>query len=253
MRAWQRQGARVATFVGTIILTSALLGGGIAVAQLRHQTNRNGSGNAPSTRTITVVGTGQVRGTPDVLDLTLGVSTRDKGAAAALTRNSALSKKLNGVLRDAGVAEKDLQTADLSISPVYDDNNKNVIAYSVSNTVDVTIRHLDKAGDIIDAAAKVAGNEIVVNSLAFSFDDSSALVAQARTEAVKRAKSQAKQLAKAADVHLGDVLTITESSAPPGPVVAAAPSAASADAAVPPIKPGSQSLSVQVNMVFKIT
>ena len=74
MRAWQRQVTRDAALVGAISLTSALLGGGFAAAQLRHQTNGNGngSGNAASPRTINVTGTGQVRGTPNVLDLTLG-------------------------------------------------------------------------------------------------------------------------------------------------------------------------------------
>jgi len=250
MRTWQRRVARSAALVGAITLVL----GGIASAQ----THRQASGQASETngnketRTINVVGTGQVRGTPDVLDLTIGVSTRAKSAGEALSRNSDLSNKLNGVLRDAGVDEKDIQTSNLSISPIYDDNGENVIAYGVSNTVEVKIRDLDKAGKIVDAAAGVAGDEIVVNGLVFSFDDNSELVAQARTEAVKRAKSQAEQLAKAAGVELGDILTISEASAPEGPVLEAAPRQASTSDSATPIEPGSQSLSVQVNMTFKI-
>ena len=250
MRTWQRRVARSAALVGAITLVL----GGIASAQ----TNRQASGQSSETtdnkdqRTINVVGTGQVRGTPDVLDLTLGVNTQAKSAGEALSHNSDLSNKLNGVLRDAGVDEKDIQTSNLSIAPVYDDNGENVIAYGVNNTVDVKIRDLEKAGKIVDTAAGVAGDEIIVNSLAFSFDDNSELVAQARTEAVKRAKAQAEQLAKAAGVKLGDILTISEGTTPEPPVVAAtSPEAAAADAGTP-IEPGSQSLSVQVNMTFKI-
>ena len=254
MRTWQRRVARGAALVGAI----TLMLGGIASAQTHDRLSGQSSGqesggtDTKEPRTINVVGTGQVRGTPDVLKLTLGVSTRAKSAGEALSHNSELSSKLNGVLRDAGVDEKDIQTADLSISPIFDDNGENVIAYGVSNTVDVKIRELAKAGKIVDAAAGVAGDEIVVNGLVFSFDDNSELVAQARTEAVKRAKSQAEQLAKAAGVELGDILTITEGSPPEGPVLKAAPRSAAASDSATPIEPGSQSLSVQVNMTFKI-
>ena len=254
MRTWQRRVARSAALVGAI----TLMLGGIASAQTHDRLSGQSSGqesggtDTKEPRTINVVGTGQVRGTPDVLELTLGVSTRAKSAGEALSHNSELSSKLNGVLRDAGVDEKDIQTADLSISPIFDDNGENVIAYGVSNTVDVKIRELAKAGKIVDAAAGVAGDEIVVNGLVFSFDDNSELVAQARTEAVKRAKSQAEQLAKAAGVELGDILTITEGSPPEGPVLKAAPRSAAASDSATPIEPGSQSLSVEVNMTFKI-
>jgi uncharacterized protein YggE len=257
MRAWQRQVARVVALIGAITLVSGVLvSGGVASARTHHQSSGQSggqsSGSSDDPRTINVVGTGQVRGTPDVLDLTVGVSTRDKSAGEALTHNSELSNKLIGVLRDAGVDEKDIQTANLSISPVYDDDGENVIAYGVNNTVDVKIRDLAKAGKIVDAAAGVAGDEIVLNSLFFSFDDNSELVAQARTEAVKRAKAQAEQLAKAAGVELGDILTISEASAPEGPVLQAAPREAAASDSGTPIEPGSQSLSVQVSMTFEI-
>ena len=244
MRTWQRT-ALVALLVGTTALASS----GAAHAQVRSQADDP----TERVRTIDVVGTGQVRGTPDVLSLTLGVGTRDKTAGAALTHNSELTSGLIGVLRDAGVDEKDIQTANLSISPVYDDDRENVIGYGVSNSVDVQIRDLGKAGKIVDAATEVAGDEIVVNSLSFSFDDNSNLVAQARAEAVRRARSQAEQLAKAAGVELGDVLTMSESTSSEGPVIDATPTAASAeDAGRVPIQPGSESLTVQVSMSFRI-
>ncbi len=244
MRTWQRT-ALMALLVGTTALASS----GAAHAQVRRQADDA----TERVRTIDVVGTGQVRGTPDVLSLTLGVGTRDKSAGAALTHNSELTSGLIGVLRDAGVDEKDIRTANFSISPVYDDDHENVIGYGVSNSVDVQIRDLGKAGRIIDAAAEAAGDEIVVNSLSFSFDDNSDLVAQARAEAVKRARSQAEQLAKAAGVELGDVLTMSESTSSEGPVIDATPTAGSAeDAGRVPIQPGSESLTVQVSMSFRI-
>jgi hypothetical protein len=238
--------------VGSVV-SGATAAGAQTKQQTRAQTSRASSDDTATPRTIDVVGTGQVRGVPDVLSLTLGVSTRDKSAGAALTHNSELTAKLIDVLKEAGVDEKDIQTANLSISPVFDDDGENVIAYGVSNTVDVEIHDLSKAGQIVDAAADVAGDEIVVSSLGFSFDDNSDLVAQARAEAVKRAKAQAEQLAKAAGVELGDILTMSESTSNDGPVMEAAPKAAASDSgSATPIQPGSEALAVQVNMSFAI-
>jgi len=194
MRARQRA-PRVVALIAAIAL-AGVVATSAAGAQTHRQSSGQSSGSNDNPRTINVVGTGVVRGTPDVLELSIGVSTRAKSAGEALSRNNELSNKLNGVLKDAGVDEKDIQTSNLSIAPIYDDNGENVIAYGVDNTVTVKIRDLEKAGKIVDSAAAVAGDEIVVNSLAFSFDDNSELVAQARTEAVKRGKAQAEQLAK---------------------------------------------------------
>jgi uncharacterized protein len=159
------------------------------------------------------------------------------------------------VLRAAGVDEKDVQTSNLSISPVTNDDGTAVIAYSVTNTVDARIKDLDKVGPVVDAATGVAGDEIVVHGLYFSFDDNTALVAQARTDAVKRARTQAEQLANAAGVELGPLRSLTENSAPIGPVVDAASPRKSDEAgtaALPPVEPGAQSLSVDVTLVFEI-
>ena len=68
------------------------------------------------------------------------------------------------------------------------------------------------------------------------------------------ARNQAEQLATAAGVQLGDVLTISESSRDYGPVTAA-PSAGMADEAVArtlTLESGSEELTVQVSVVFSI-
>ena len=213
------------------------------------QTDDGGRG-ARDPRTITVYASGVVRGVPDVMELTLGVDTRARSASEALDRNSDLARKILAVLKLAGVPEEDVQTSDLSVAPIYDDNGNAVIAYSVSNIVSARIRDLDRVGKVVDAATEVAGDEIVVNGLFFSFDDNTELVAKAREDAVRRARTQAEQLAKAAGVELGDLLSLTENAAPIGPALEA--DAAKAAEGAPPISPGSQELSVDVTLVYEI-
>lgn len=243
---------RGTTVVAVVALLTAgvftVATGGAASAQTDGRDDRE-------PRAITVQATGLVRGTPDVLELMLGVDTRGKTAGEALAQNNRLTVGVLKVLDDAGVGDKDIQTSNLSINPVYDDDGEVVIAYEVSNHVVATLRDLSKAGDVVDAATKAAGDEIVVQGLYFSIDDNSGLVAQARADAVKRAKTQAQQLADAAGVKLGDLQSLVEESSPVGPVLeaqerAAAPS--SGDAPVP-IQPGSQQLSVNVTLVYSIS
>jgi uncharacterized protein YggE len=178
----------------------------------------------------------------------LGVSGRGGSAAEVMARIADRSQKVIDALRDAGVSDDDIQTADLSVQPVFDDDGK-VTGYEASNTVSVRIRELSKAGAVVDAAAAKAGDDIRVQGITFSIDDDSALLAAARTKATKRARAQAEQLASGAGVEVGEVRAITESTS-------SLPLTVSGDAAEraasTPVMPGSQTLTVQATVVFAI-
>lgn len=206
------------------------------------------AGAATRSRTITVTGTGEVRGTPDVADLVLGVSGRAGSAAEVMGRISDRAQKVIDALHDAGVSDDDIQTADLSVQPTYDDHGK-VTGYEASNTVSVHIRDLTKAGAVVDAAAAKAGDDIRVQGITFSIDDDSTLLAAARTQATKRARAQAEQLASGADVEVGEVRSIKESTSSTPLAYAAG---AADKAAGTPVMPGSETLSVQATVVFAI-
>ena len=140
-----------------------------------------------------------------------------------------------------------MRTSRLSVDPTFD-NAGRITGYEVTNQVTVTIRDIAAAGGIIDAAARTVGDAVRVQSLSFAIDDSSALLARARADAVHKAQEQARQLAEAAGVDLGAIRSITETSAggqPPTPFPSAAEQAV-------PISPGTQRLSVTVEIVYEI-
>jgi uncharacterized protein len=207
-----------------------------------------GAATAGRMRTITVVGTGEVRGTPDVADLTLGVSDRGATAADVLRTIADRAQKVIDVLHGAGVADDDIQTTDLSVQPVFDDHH-HITGYEATNTVTARIRDLSRAGGIVDAAADEAGDAIRVQGITFSIDDDSKLLAAARTKATKRARAQAEQLAAGADVEVDAVQSISETSdAQP-----LSYSGEAADRALgTPVQPGSQVLSVSATVVFSL-
>jgi uncharacterized protein YggE len=203
---------------------------------------------ATRTRTITVVGTGEVRGTPDVADLVLGVSGRGATAAEVMRTIGERAQRVIDALREAGVAEEDVQTNTLWVHPVLDDQNR-VDGYEATNTVTARIRDLGAAGSVIDSAAERAGDNIVVQGITFSIDDDSELLANARTKATRRARAQAEQLASGAGVEVGDVKSIAEATSS---VPLAYAADAAREAASTPVEPGSATLSVSATVVFTI-
>ncbi len=205
----------------------------------------------PATRTITGTATGKVEGTPDTLTVTLGVQTQAGTAQAALGQNGDQSTRVIAALQASGVAPKDIQTASLSLDPTFDRQGR-ITGYSVSNVVTAKVHDVANAGKVVDAAAAQAGNNIRVEGVALSIEDTSALVARARAGAVKQARAQAGQLAKAADVHLGEVEKITERRQASPDMSLRQFSANGATASPVPIEAGTQELSVDVTVVFAI-
>ena len=200
---------------------------------------------------ITAQATGTISGTTDVVTIVIGVQTQSTSAQTALDDNNKRATDVIGVLKESGVAPADLQTSQLSINPSYDEKGQQITGYQVTNMVTAKIRDISTAGAVIDAAGKTAGDAVRVQQLSFSIDDDSALRAQARADGVKRAQAQAKQMADAAGVQLGPIRSITET--PAGtPTIYPAMAAGDTAAAPVPIEPGSQELSVVVQVVYAI-
>ena len=118
--------------------------------------------------------------------MTIGVETHDPSAQAALNKNNVEATALINELKAKGVAAKDIQTSNLAVNPDYDLKGQSP-GYGVSNTVTVKLRDLTNAGKIIDAAAAKVGNDIRLQGVQFSIDNTSTLIAKARADAVKDA------------------------------------------------------------------
>ena len=206
-----------------------------------------GAADLPS---ITARGLGTVTGTPDTVTVILGVQTRGQSAKGALDANNGKATALIDVLKSKGVAAADLQTSQLSINPTYDSATGRIIGYEVANQVTATLRDIGGAGELIDAAVEATGDAVRVQQLGFSIGDDSASRAQARINAVQQAQAQAKQMADAAGVKLGRIRSIIEVSVnPPSPFDRGdAPAAATPV----PIEPGTQKLTVMVEVIYNI-
>jgi uncharacterized protein YggE len=204
---------------------------------------------------ITVMAQGKATGKPDLAMITVGVETRNAEARAAAEENDDRMADVMAAILELGVAEEDIQTVDYSVRAEidWDDDERRVIGYVVSNSVMLKLREVDKAGDVLDAVTAAGANNIY--GIQFTFDDPAVLREEARAEAMAQARDKAEALAQLAGVGLGKPRYINESfmESPPyylEPMYAAAERGMGGGAA--PVQPGQLEVAVQVQITFDI-
>lgn len=202
-------------------------------------------------KTISVDATGTVRVKPDTATVNLGVQAERPTAQEAMAAAGTAAQGVIDALKAAGISEDDITTTDISLWPRTGDDGKAIVGYTATNSVNATIRAIDKAGATIDAATRAAGDDARVSGISFSVSDPTAVAGEARAQAVARARVQAEELAKAAGVKVGPVEHIaTVSYDAPAPMSSVG-GAEARDAAVP-VQPGTQEVTARVTMVFEL-
>lgn len=209
---------------------------------------------------LTVRGQGLVSVRPDVAVITMGANVRRETADDAFNQANTLIAMLNAALRAQGIAERDVQTRQFSLSPEYGRQNGDapapLIGWRAINTVSIKLRDFSTIGAVVDTGARILGNDGQISSISFTVEDTDAIARQARAAAITNARERADQIAAAAGVRLVRVLSINETSAPPpSPVALAAPAGVALAAAAPraaEVSPGDQTLSVTVEIIYEI-
>ena len=203
----------------------------------------------PATHTITVSATGKVTVVPDVARVTLGVTITKGNVKSARASAASAMTNIIAAVKAQGVADADLQTVGLSLYPQYANGSSTRIAgYTISEQLQVTIRDLDKTGDVVDAATAKGATD--VNGISFELADPAKAMNDARASAVAAAQVSAQAMATAGHVTLGSVVSISDTN-PGTPIYYGASRAAALDAATP-IKVGTQDVSVLLTVVFEI-
>ena len=211
-------------------------------------------------RTLSLTGQGEVKSAPDIAVISAGVVSEAKTAREALTLNNKSMASVLQTIEATGVARKDIQTSSFSVQPKYkyakrsstgEQEPPRITGYTVSNSVTVIARDLEKLGPVLDAVVSSGVNQM--NGLSFSIAEPAPLRNEARQLAVAEARARAELYAQAAGVSLGKILSISEAGGyqPPQPAYRrAALESAAADSV--PIAQGQQSIQMQVNIVWEI-
>ncbi len=210
------------------------------------------SSAAHSRRKIVVTGHGKMNVKPDIAYVALGVTSEKQTAAEAMEANNAAMSQLFELLGKLGIEENDVQTTGFSISPQYHypkNQPRQLTGYVATNQIRVKVRKLQDTGRVVDRLVKQGANQ--VNSISFGVSDRDAHLDAARREAVANARHKAELYAQAANVPLGSLINLTESSGSRPPVQPFFAGAMKKEQAVP-IAPGEQELTVTVTAEYAI-
>ncbi|CAN5885164.1 SIMPL domain-containing protein [soil metagenome] len=212
-------------------------------------------------RTLTVSGQGKLSAAPDVAEISVGVVSEAPMARNALSANNEAMATLQGVLKERGVAAKDIQTTNISVSPRYaqpprpqpgqlqEEFTQRIIGYQVTNTVQITARDIANLGPLLDAVVTAGANQMY--GIGFRIEESQKLLDEARKRAMADARRKAELFAGEAGLVLDRPLRISESSGidPPRPMVGTRMMMAEASV---PVAAGEQELSVSVQVVYEL-
>jgi uncharacterized protein YggE len=217
------------------------------------------STEAAMNRTITVVGTGSAFVEPDVARAAVGVNVTAPTIEEASDEVNQRMSSVMEALDAAGIAPKDIQTSDYSI--YFEEPPRFEMApasaedqpqgqYRVSNQVRITIRELDRVGEILDSAVSAGANNVF--GVTFTREDAQAARSEARVEAVKNAKAKAQEYAQLNDLTLGSVISVSEvvGGGTPFEMPAAAEGLGGGG---PSISPGQLEVQVQIQITYVAT
>lgn len=235
---------------------------------------------APGNTLLTVSAEGRSFREPDMAVFSAGVTTQGDSAAAALAENSRAMTQVIAALRRAGIAERDIQTSNLSIAPIYADPNRDamiaarasgqpymplppeqsvprIVGYTASNNVSVRQRDLDDFGTVIDTLAAAGANQI--NGPTFQMDNQEPALDEARLDAIRAARTRAELYAQATGLRIVRILSISEGGGYYGPPPVVFARAASVGGAPPPpppppapVQPGELQMSSSVTVLYEL-
>jgi uncharacterized protein YggE len=208
---------------------------------------------AETSRTLSVTGQGTATAPPDTAMFDAGVVTQAPTAAQALESNNEAAQRMIEVLKEAQIADKDIQTSRIDISPIYsatrEGREPKITGYQVTNQVRVVVRSLPSLGRVLDAVVRSGSNQL--GGIRFDIDNKTGVLNQARNRAMQDARARAELYAQAAGVKVGRVLTIQEAGGVVPEPRGMMRFAVAAEAAVP-VAPGEQELAASVNVTYEL-
>lgn len=161
---------------------------------------------------LNVKGIGTVYMDADRVSAQMGVRLNGSDVGELQRQANEIVKNICDSLEKAGLDEKDISTSSIYLYPQYDysGDTENIVGYTISNSLTVDTRDIDKIGEYIDVAFAAGANTF--DSISFSVKDDSAARKQALELAVQNAREKAEVIAAAAGKELGEIECISEDS-----------------------------------------
>ncbi len=202
---------------------------------------------------LSIAADAQATRVPDIATLSGGVVTQAADANTAMRANADQMSRVMAAIKAAGIAERDVQTAGISLFPQYryaENQPPTITGYQATNTVNVKVRDISRLGKVLDALVASGANQI--SGPNFEIDEPEAAYDEARRNALKKAQARADMYAATLGLRVRRIVSISEGGGynPPGPIPMM--KMAAMEARDTPVSPGETSLSASLNVVFEL-
>ncbi|QAY76817.1 SIMPL domain-containing protein [Sphingosinicella sp. BN140058] len=178
---------------------------------------------------VQIVASGRADTRPDQARFTAGVETIAATSREASRRNSEVINRVLAAVERLGVGKDDVQTRNVSLSRI--DYGPDRGRFQASNSFDIRVRDIGKAGEAIAATTDAGAN--VVSGPDLTVSDREAAGRSACAQAYKAARARAQTYAEAAGLKVSRVLAIRDTGEAGTPQPYAGDMAMEAQAAAP--------------------
>jgi uncharacterized protein YggE len=208
---------------------------------------------SPQPPVIVVTGTSEVLEVPDEAVVRLGIVRQGSVAGTAQNDANTVAKEILSAIAKVGVPSKDIQTARLVLSPVYNTrgSDQRIVSYNATNTISVRLDNLAIVGNVIDAGLKAGANQL--EGVQFRLRNELPSREQALKEAVQEARGKAEAMADALRVNLVEVIEASEGGVSVVPRAQSFALSEAAAAAPTPVSPGEIEIRANVTIRYRIT
>ena len=198
----------------------------------------------------------EARRVPDVATLSAGVVTQAVDGNTAMRDNAVQMDKVMAAIKAAGIAERDIQTSGINLSPQYryaENEAPKITGYQANNTVSLKVRDITRLGKVLDSLAAQGANQI--NGPSFEIDQPEPVYDEARLAALKKAQARAETYAKSLGLRVRRIVSISEGNQGgfrPMPMMAMAAGRSAKAEMDTAVSPGESSVSVSLDVVFEL-
>lgn len=235
-----------------LIVTALLAGAMLLPVPATAQTTTTLASPISGTR-LDISATGEANRIPDLAIISAGVTSQAATATDALGQNSSRMERVRAALKRAGIADRDIQTASISLQPQYkyvENQAPLLTGYQASNQLSIKFRDIRASGRILDVLVGEGANQI--NGPSLTIDHPEAALDEARGKAIAAGRARADLYARALGMRVVRVISVNESGTysppPPQPMMVRAQMAEAKTS----IDPGEQQLQVSVSMAFEL-
>jgi uncharacterized protein len=209
-------------------------------------------------KTIYVSAEGKATVSPDIGKISFSVVSEGKNPQVLQENNAKKMTSAIDFVKNLGVNSKDIKTTNYNLSPryEYDETTRKsyISGYTLTQTALVKVRDLDRVAEVLGGLSELGVNQI--SSVSFEIDEPDKYLAEARSEAFAKAHEKAKEMAMLNGVKIKRVVNFSEYRG--GPIYPYYGETAGrggdmvSSSYLPPIEPGTEEITIQVNITYEI-